>query len=36
MYPSQLEFLRHILGECNYILKATEGKSREKIFSDET
>ena len=36
MYPSQLEFLRHILDECSYILAATEGKPREKIFFDET
>jgi len=36
MYPSQLEFLRHIEEECIFILKATEGKSREKIFEDET
>ncbi|HLG02799.1 MAG TPA: DUF86 domain-containing protein [Bacteroidia bacterium] len=36
MYPSQLEFLRHILDECSFILKVTESKSREEIFADET
>jgi uncharacterized protein with HEPN domain len=36
MYPSQLEFLRHILDECHYILKVTEGKSQEEIINDET
>jgi uncharacterized protein with HEPN domain len=36
MYPSQLEFLRHIEEECNYILKVTESKTREETFADET
>ena len=33
MSPSQLEFLKHILEECNFVLKATEGKNREEIGS---
>lgn len=36
MYPSQLEFLRHILDECQYILRVTAGKSSQETFSDET
>lgn len=36
MYPSQLEFLRHILDECSYILKVTEDKTSADVFSDET
>jgi uncharacterized protein with HEPN domain len=36
MYPSQLEFLRHIEEECSFILKATERKNREEIFADAT
>lgn len=36
MYPSQLEFLRHIQDECIYILKVTKGKSRDEVFADET
>ena len=36
MSPSQPDFLQHILDECNYILKVTQGKSREFCFEDET
>ena len=36
MYPSQLEFLRHILDECHFLLKVTAGKSRAEIVNDET
>ncbi len=36
MYPSQLEFLRHILDECHFLLRVTAGKSREEIVNDET
>ncbi|MBN8701895.1 MAG: DUF86 domain-containing protein [Bacteroidetes bacterium] len=36
MFPSQLEFLRHILDECAYIQKAIKGKTQEEILDDET
>jgi uncharacterized protein with HEPN domain len=36
MLPSQLEFLRHILDECTYLLKVTAGKSSDETFADET
>ena len=36
MFPSQLEFLRHMLDECEYILHATEHKTQEDIMTDET
>jgi uncharacterized protein with HEPN domain len=36
MYPSQREFIRHILDECSYILRVTAGKSKEDTFDDET
>ena len=36
MFPSQLDFLRHILDECRYILKVTQGKNRDEVFADET
>ena len=36
MFPSQLEFLRHILDECIFILHATENKTQEDIMNDET
>lgn len=35
MYPSQRDFLRHIQDECRFILKATNGKSKEEVLSDE-
>ncbi len=36
MFPSQPEFLKHILDECTYILKVTAGKTQQEIFTDET
>lgn len=36
MFPSQPEFLKHILDECSYTLKVTSGKTKEEVFSDET
>ncbi len=36
MFPSQLEFLKHILDECSYILKVTTGKNQDEILTDET
>lgn len=36
MFPSQPEFLKHILDECSYILKVTTGKTSEEVFADET
>jgi len=36
MYPSQLEFLKHIQDECLYILRVTSEKSKESVVEDET
>ena len=36
MSLSQLEFLRHILDECSYILKVTQNKTQQQITDDET
>lgn len=36
MFPSQPEFLKHILDECNFVLKVTKGKTSEETFADET
>jgi uncharacterized protein with HEPN domain len=36
MFPSQPEFLRHILDECTFILKVTQGKTQSEIFNDDT
>lgn len=36
MSPSQLDFLRHILNECDYLLRMSAGKSREQLLDDET
>ena len=36
MSPSLLDFLNHILYECNYIIRVIEGKSREVVIEDET
>jgi uncharacterized protein with HEPN domain len=36
MFPSQRDFLRHIIDECLYILKVTKGKNQDEVFSDET
>ncbi len=29
MYPSQVEFLRHILDECNYLIKEFKANTKE-------
>ena len=34
MLPLQLDFLRHILSECEFIMQAVENKSRDQIISD--
>ncbi len=36
MSPSLLDFLKHILHECDYILRMKVGKSREQLLDDET
>lgn len=36
MSPSQLDFLRHILNECDYLLRLKQGKDREQLLDDET
>ena len=36
MFPSQLEFLRHILDECEFILRLTKEHSKENIIGDAT
>ena len=36
MFPSQPEFLRHILDECEFILQYAKDKSEEAIIADET
>ena len=36
MFLSQLEFLRHMLDECSYIIKVTEGKTQQQVTDDET
>lgn len=35
MSPSQLDFLKHIANECEFIIKVTKGKEFEEIFFDE-
>ena len=35
MLPSQLDFLRHIEHECDFILRSCKGKSEEEITNDE-
>lgn len=35
MYPSQLDFLRHIYDECSFVLKSTNGKTKSEVLSDE-
>jgi uncharacterized protein with HEPN domain len=35
MYPSQLEFIKHIEDECAFTLKVTQGKNKEQILDDE-
>ena len=34
MFPSQLEFLRHVLDECEFILRLTKDHSKENIIQD--
>ncbi len=36
MFPSQLEFLGHILDECEFILQLTQKNSKENILNDPT
>ncbi len=36
MSPSLLDFLNHILYECSYIVKVSEGKTQDEILNDET
>ncbi len=36
MSPSLLDFLKHILNECDYILRSKEGKTREELLNNET
>ena len=35
MYPSQLEFIKHIEDECVFLLKVTLGKAQQQILDDE-
>lgn len=35
MFPSQREFLKHILDECEFLLSRSEGKSFDDIISDD-
>lgn len=35
MYPSQIEFLKHILDECNYLLKEYAQNSYDDFLADE-
>ncbi|RYE28504.1 MAG: DUF86 domain-containing protein [Sphingobacteriaceae bacterium] len=35
MYPSQIEFLKHILDECNYLLKEYEQNSFDDLLENE-
>lgn len=36
MSPSQLDFLKHIWSECDYLLRMSRGKHREDLLDDET
>jgi uncharacterized protein with HEPN domain len=36
MSPSLLDFLKHILNECDYLLNVSKGKSRTELLEDET
>lgn len=36
MSPSLLDFLRHILEECNYILSVSEGKTKDVVLNNPT
>ncbi len=35
MYPSQIEFLKHILDECNYLIKEYQQNSFEEFLQNE-
>jgi len=35
MYPSQIEFLRHILDECDYLIKESQNNSFENFVQDQ-
>src|ERR1700712_4698104 len=35
MYPSQAEFLKHILDECNYLIKEYEGNTFDEFLTNE-
>jgi uncharacterized protein with HEPN domain len=35
MYPSQVEFLRHILDECNYLIKEYQNNTYQNFTEDE-
>jgi uncharacterized protein with HEPN domain len=35
MYPSQLEFIKHIEDESAFIIKVTQGKSKAQVLDDE-
>ncbi len=36
MSPSLLDFLKHILHECDYIIKVTKDRTRKDILENET
>ena len=36
MFPSQLEFLRHVIDECEFILRLTKEHSKGNIIQDAT
>ena len=35
MYPYQIEFLKHILVECNYLIRESSENTVEKLIADE-
>ena len=35
MSPSQLDFLKHIEHECDFVIRVCEGKSRDEVINDE-
>jgi len=34
--PSEIDFLRHIEHECHYLMRLSDGKTREELLDDET
>mgnify|MGYP002654831486 CR=1 FL=1 len=36
MLPSQLDFLRHIEQECDYLMRLKKGRERSSLLDDET